>query len=142
MKVKFRNTVCFDTTHGTNAYDFFLLSIMAIHEFGEGIPVGRMVSNKEDCLVVIDFLQTVGERCGVLNTKWFMSDDAEQFFTAWRATFGDQKTQKCAWHIDRGGVSNLSEEAPYRFIPILLITVLDLISRSHATVSTPMLTLT
>ena len=38
------------------------------------------MSNKEDCLAVIEFLQTVGER----NTKWFMSDDAEQFSTAWR----------------------------------------------------------
>ena len=86
--------MCIDTTHGTNAYDFFLLSIIVIDEFGEGIPVGWMVSNREDCLVVVEFLQTVGERCGLLNTKWFMSDDAVQFFTAWTATFGDQKTQK------------------------------------------------
>ena len=100
MLVKFSNTACIDTTHGTNAYDFSL-RIMVIDEFGEGIPVGWMVSNREDCLVVIAFLRTVRERCGMLDTKWFMSDDAEHF-TAWRATFGDQKTQKlCAWHVDR-----------------------------------------
>ncbi len=61
----------------------------------------RMVSNKEDSLVVVEFLRAVKERCGMLNTKWFMSDDAD---TAWRATFGDQQTRKllCAWHVDRG----------------------------------------
>ncbi len=32
-----------------------------------------------------------------------MADDAEQFFSAWKATFGDEGTTKllCTWHVDR-----------------------------------------
>ena len=37
--------VCVDATHGTNAYDFYLTTVMVIDDYGEGIPVGWMVSN-------------------------------------------------------------------------------------------------
>ena len=33
---------------------------------------------------------------------WFMSDDAEQFYTAWIAVFGPgPKKLLCTWHVDR-----------------------------------------
>ena len=49
------------------------------------------------------------EKCGDIHTNFFMSDDAENFFNAWRAVFTVTKTRKliCAWHIDkswRGGI--------------------------------------
>ncbi len=33
------NTICIDATHGTNIYDFYLVSIMVVDDFGEGVPV-------------------------------------------------------------------------------------------------------
>ena len=40
-----------------------------------------------------------------------MIDDAEQFFTAWRTTFGDGTTTKllCLWHVDRAWRKALQE---------------------------------
>ena len=32
--------ICADAIHGTNSYDFQLISILVIDEFGEGFPVG------------------------------------------------------------------------------------------------------
>jgi len=37
-------TICVDSTHGTNVYDFKLITILVIDEFGEGIPVAWMIS--------------------------------------------------------------------------------------------------
>ena len=68
----------------------------------EGIPVAWIISNREDSLTLIQFLKAIKERLGSLSPTWFMSDDAEQLFTAWRAVFGDNQTKKllCAWHVD------------------------------------------
>ncbi len=97
------NAICMDSTHGTNSYDFHLTSILVVDEYGEGIPVGWMISNRQDSLILMEFLKAIKSRTGEINSRWFMSDDAEQFFTAWRATFGDGITRKllCTWHVDR-----------------------------------------
>ena len=34
------HAVCMDSTHKTNAYDFFLTTLLVIDDYGEGIPVG------------------------------------------------------------------------------------------------------
>ena len=31
--------ICIDSTHGTNGYDFNLITVMVVDEFGEGFPV-------------------------------------------------------------------------------------------------------
>ena len=39
---------------------------------------------------------------------WFMSNDAEQFYTAWIAVFGPgPKKMLCTWHVDRAWRTNL-----------------------------------
>ncbi len=40
--------VCIDSTHGTNGYDFKLISIVVVDEFGEGFPVAWCFSNQEE----------------------------------------------------------------------------------------------
>ena len=42
------NVICVDATHGTNIYDFYLISVLLVDEFGEGIPVVWAISNRED----------------------------------------------------------------------------------------------
>ena len=38
----------------------------------------------------------------LLQCTWFMSDDAEQFFNAWRSVIGPVKNKLlCTWHVDR-----------------------------------------
>ena len=40
--------LCIDSTHKTNAYDFFLTTLLVVDNFGEGLPVAWMISNRED----------------------------------------------------------------------------------------------
>ena len=105
------STICIDTTHGTNIYDFTLLTLVVLDEYNEGIPVAWMISNRQDTLILVEFFKAVKERTGAISPQWFMSDDAEQFFTAWRAVFGDNQTKKllCTWHIDRAWRRALQE---------------------------------
>jgi len=95
--------ICMDSTHGTNVYDFKLVTILVLDEFGEGIPVGWMISNREDAIALTSFLRKIKEKCGDISTEVFMSDDAENFYNAWKCVFTVSNTKKllCAWHVDR-----------------------------------------
>ena len=97
------SAVCMDTTHGTNMYDFSLTTVVVVDEYGEGVPVAWMVSNREDVHVLTEFLKAIKQRTGNISPQWFMTDDAQQYYTAWIAIFGSNSTNKllCAWHIDR-----------------------------------------
>ena len=96
-------TICMDATHGTNTYDFLLISVMVIDDYGEGIPVAWMLSNREDAVALRKFLNGIKYVCGNIEPMWFMSDDAEQYFNAWKSVFVSSITRKiiCVWHIDR-----------------------------------------
>ena len=94
--------VCIDSTHGTNAYDFSLTTIVVVDEFGEGYPVAWCLSNKTDTTVLTCFLKSILEKTGTIVPKWLMTDDAEQFYNAWINAFGGNPHKLlCTWHIDR-----------------------------------------
>ncbi len=84
-------------------YDFYLVTIVVVDKFGEGIPVAWAISNREDTMTLLQFFKAVKDRTGTLQPQWFMTDDAEQFYTAWKTVFGANDTTKllCAWHVDR-----------------------------------------
>ena len=98
-----KSCVCMDTTYRTNEYDFYLIALMVIDDYQEGIPVGWALCNREDTPVLMDILNAIKTQCGVITTAWFMSDMAEQFCIAWISFFGQNETQGiwCAWHVDR-----------------------------------------
>ena len=104
MLIKFAEgkVVCVDATHGTNAYDFKLMTLLVVDEYGEGFPVAWCITNKEDRVVLIEFLSSVRTRCGMVHPLWFMSDMAEQYYLAWVSVF-DSTPRKllCTWHVDR-----------------------------------------
>ena len=97
------NVVCADATHGTNMYDFQLITIIVMDEYGEGLPVGWMISNREDAIALNAFFTAIKQACGNIKPIWFKSDDAQQYFNAWKGVFGEQKIKKiiCTWHIHR-----------------------------------------
>ena len=103
MLLKFgANVICMDDTHGTNSYDFNLISIVVVDEFGEGCPVGWCLCNRVDMYIMIDFLMAVKENVGSIKPCWVMTDDAEQYFKAWVAVFGMGPCKLlCTWHVDR-----------------------------------------
>ena len=70
--------VCMDSTHGTNIYDFLLISVLVVDDHGEGVPIAWAISNHETEEVLLEFLYAIKERVGELHPKVFMSDDAVQ----------------------------------------------------------------
>lgn len=101
--------ICIDATHGTNSYDFSLISVIVIDEFGEGYPVSWCLSNRTDLSLVVKFFKAIKERNGPIMPKWIMSDDADQFYSAWVGVFGiGPQKLLCSWHIDRAWRSHLN----------------------------------
>lgn len=108
MMKKFPGIVCVDSTHGTNGYDFNLISIVIVDEFGEGYPVAWCIANREDGALVKYFYEAVKSNTGDIKTEWFMSDDAQQYYTAWVSTFAcTPKKLLCTWHVDRAWRENI-----------------------------------
>ena len=94
--------VAIDATHGTTAYDFLLTTLMIIDEHGQGFPVAWCLSNHEDFTHMCIFFRYVKQNCGTLLPRWFMSDIASQFYSAWIGIMGGQPTRLlCAWHVDK-----------------------------------------
>ena len=96
--------VCLDATHGTNGYDFKLISVLVVDEFGEGFPVAWCFSNREDKTLLVNFLKHLKQRSGNITPEWLMSDDAEQFYSAWIDTFdgNPRKVYVIGMLIDHG----------------------------------------
>ena len=103
--------ICMDSTFGTTSHDFNLITVLTVDDFGEGIPVAWLLSNKEDSTTIIQFLEALKKKTGPIETNCFMSDDADQFFNAWVGVFGKNSTSKllCSWHVDRAWRKALQE---------------------------------
>lgn len=101
--------ICIDATHGTNGYDFSLITVIVVDEFGEGYPVAWCLSNRTDLTLLINFFQAMKKRVGNIVPKWVMTDDAEQFYSAWIGVFGNGPHELlCSWHVDRAWRGHLN----------------------------------
>ncbi|XP_014679733.1 PREDICTED: uncharacterized protein LOC106819642 [Priapulus caudatus] len=102
--------VCLDGTHGTTAYDFQLITVMVIDDFNEGIPAAWLITNRETADALKVFFTSIRERCGNVQTDDFMSDDAEQYYNAWRYSFSrPNRKLLCSWHVDRSWRRKLNQ---------------------------------
>lgn len=105
-----KKVICADATHGTNSYNFQLVSVLVIDEFGEGFPAGWCLCNKEDHVLLSNFFAHLKEKTGPIYPGWFMSDMAGQYYTSWVETFGGKpKKLLCTWHVDRAWRKNLNK---------------------------------
>ena len=103
-----QKVICVDATHGTNSYDFQLISILVIDEFGEGFPVGWCLSNREDHILLKNYFCHLRSNTGPISPEWFMSDMAEQYYASWVHAYGGKpKKLLCTWHVDRAWRKNL-----------------------------------
>ena len=110
------NIICVDATHGTNEYDFMLVSMIVVDDYGEGCPVAWCFTNREDELSLTHFFSHIEQRLSSpIHVRWFMSDDAKQYFSAWMPSFGGNPQKPlCTWHVDRAwqkALSNISENS-------------------------------
>ena len=61
--------ICMEHTHGTNAYDFNLITVMVLDEYGERVPVGWMVCNCEDARALSLFYVRLKKGVGICAPK-------------------------------------------------------------------------
>ncbi|GFW38630.1 c2H2-type domain-containing protein [Trichonephila clavipes] len=95
--------VCVDSTHGTNSYNFKLITVLVVDDFGEGFPVAWCISNREDFTVLRKFFLLIKNNTDTsITSNFFMSDDAPAFYNAWSDVF-DFPVQKilCYFHFDK-----------------------------------------
>lgn len=70
--------------------------------------MGWLISNKEDQSVLTLFLTKVKERTGPIIAKYFISDDAEQYYSSWNSVYGcSPKKLLCYWHVDKSWRVNI-----------------------------------
>ena len=79
------NIICVDSTHETIMYDFFLITVLIVDEFGEGTPVAWPISNREDGCILTQFLK-------ISMTEQKILDDAQQYWNSWSAVYGKNNT--------------------------------------------------
>jgi len=102
--------ICVDATHGTNSYDFQLITVMVVDDFDQGVPVAWLISNRENEATLSVFFSAIRSRCRDVKTDVFMSDDAEQYYNAWARSFErPSKKLLCSWHVDRSWRRKLNE---------------------------------
>lgn len=98
------NMLCLDSTHGTNQYDFNLVTMMVVDDFGEGSPVAFMICNREDEVALTAFFKAIKARLPSnvpFRASHVISDDAGQYYRAWCAVFGPAEKKLCTWHVDK-----------------------------------------
>ena len=89
--------ICVDSTHGTTHYDFFLLISLLGLDFQEAIPVAWVVTHYTFLWMKYADLVSM-----ISKLKVFMSDMADNFYEAWRASFSQPYRQLyCSWHVDK-----------------------------------------
>ncbi|XP_049276153.1 uncharacterized protein LOC119406737 [Rhipicephalus sanguineus] len=102
--------ICIDGTHGTTGFDFQLVTLLCVDEFGVGFPVAFCITNKVDQKAMETFFKSVRQKHGEVTARVFMSDDAPSFYNAWQAIMGNvEKRLLCAWHIDKNWRQNIRQ---------------------------------
>ena len=102
------SVVCCDSTHGTNAYNFLLTTVMVLDSNREGFPVAFLFSNRESESVLALFFKAIKQQSGQIHCQSFMSDMAPQSYNAWSSVMGDSDNHLyCAWHVDKAFRENI-----------------------------------
>ena len=92
--------LCIDSTHGTNQYQFYLITILVVNDEKKGIPVAFCISNKEDERALKIFFQSVKDRCPNTVIDSIMTDDAHASCNAAKAVFGHSVAHYlCIYHV-------------------------------------------
>jgi len=99
-----------ESTHGLNAYDFQLTTLLAIDEHGEGFPIAFCYSSHVDEWRMTVFLQVVKEALGYsLADVVLLTDDTEVYVNAWSPVMEPPVySVLCVWHVDHAWRKNLT----------------------------------
>lgn len=79
--------ICLDGTHGTNMYDFELITFLVVDDKRQGFRCAFLISNRTDKDIINIFFHKIKLRLGFgLHSNVFMSDMAPSFYNAWQET--------------------------------------------------------
>ena len=91
--------ITMDATFGLNNKKVLLITLMMIDEYGNGVPLAFCLSEHENESTIAAFLNCVFKLVGKINCEFFMSDDAHQYYNAWKRINGDATKILCSWHV-------------------------------------------
>ena len=77
-----------DGTHGLNTCDFLLHTLMTVDRSKKVFPFSFLISNKETYTVLKIWFTKLKQKFGQFDCEIFMSDDADQYYSAWCSVFG------------------------------------------------------
>lgn len=78
------DVICIDATHGLNAHDFELTTLLILDNMREGFPCCFMFGNRSDEEIIKIFFKKIKEKLGrTIEPQVFMSDMAPQYYSAW-----------------------------------------------------------
>ena len=63
-----------DATRGTNMYDFKFITLLVLDDFGEGILVAGVTTDRKDATMVIEFFTAIKHMTGVLKSPLMMQN--------------------------------------------------------------------
>ena len=67
---------------------------MVINEHGEGLPVSFAITNRKDTTFIVQYFKPLRNQFEQISCSTFMSDGADQFFTAWISVFWQKRYKK------------------------------------------------
>lgn len=105
-----KKVVCLDGTHGLNGYDFELVTLLVIDDYGSGFPCCFMFTNLKDTKVYTVMFSAIKTRAGIISPNTFMTDIVDTFYTAWVRIMGPVPHNiLCSWHVDKAWRQNLKK---------------------------------
>lgn len=100
--------VYIDGTHGLYAYDFELVTLLFVDDFGSGFPCCYMFTNLKDTKIYSIMFSTIKDKAGTIRLNTFITDIVETFYSARENTMGsDPNRLLCSWHVDRAWRQNI-----------------------------------
>ncbi|XP_077503829.1 uncharacterized protein LOC144114150 [Amblyomma americanum] len=111
LKVLGTGTVCVDSTHGTTGYQFELVTVLVLDEYGAGLPMAYFICSTINEKTLSAFFESLKSSTGALSARTFMTDDASEYFKAWSTVMGPpQHRLLCTWHVDKNWKRRISEK--------------------------------
>jgi hypothetical protein len=102
LKTYGNDVITTDSTHGSNAYDFQLTTIMVLDENRSGFASAYMFSSRIDTDAMTLFFSVIKELTGDLKCRSFMTDDANAYYNAWCKVMSPPENKLlCTWHVIR-----------------------------------------
>lgn len=95
-----KDIIAIDSTHGTNAYDFQLTTIMVIDDNRSGFPAAYCISSRIDQRAMVLFFNVIKEKVGEVGCNTFISDDYPAYYNAWKIVMPIPVNHLlCTWHV-------------------------------------------